>query len=368
MSSGFPDANRILIVRLGAIGDALRVSPALAELKRARPEAEIGWAVEHWVYPVLAGHPLVDRFHVLDRRALSAGPVGALGEVRRFARDLRSADYDVALDFHGRLKSGVATALSGARARIGFARGASTEMNHLFTNYHVSLEDRSMNRVSRFFRLLSGLGIEAGYDAAADGLWVDPGERRRAEAWYAEAGRPRLALYPGTSTKRAFDRWPESKWAALAGRLGAEGVRTVVFWGPDEEAMCRSIAETAGPQCSLAPRTSLTEMLAMLGLFDAFVGSNTAAMHMAWLQGVPTAVFIGDREPRTDRPLPPVPSRVLRAGSRSDGRSDGRSRRGKRDEDLVAAVSIDEAFEAVTELLAHADRRAVACKPRAWTR
>ena len=52
---------------------------------------------------VLAGNPNIDVFHVINRRALGGGPRGALREIRRVVREIRAEDYDVVLDFHGRL-------------------------------------------------------------------------------------------------------------------------------------------------------------------------------------------------------------------------------------------------------------------------
>src|SRR5688572_9679436 len=97
---------RILIVRLGAIGDCLRVLPSLARLREGFPEAEIGWAVESLTAPLLAGHPAITRLHVLDRRAMRASAWSAWGELRRVGRELADSRYDVAIDFHTRIKSG----------------------------------------------------------------------------------------------------------------------------------------------------------------------------------------------------------------------------------------------------------------------
>ena len=104
MAHSLGEAESYLVVRLGAVGDALRVCPAVRRLRRERPHARIGWAVENWVYPVLAPSSDVDRFHILDRRALRAGGRAALREMRRFSGEVRGAHYDVALDFHGHLK------------------------------------------------------------------------------------------------------------------------------------------------------------------------------------------------------------------------------------------------------------------------
>ena len=345
-----PTPQRILIVRLGAIGDALRVLPAVRRLRRARPDAAIGWAVEDWVYPLLANNPNVDRFHILDRRALRGGPRRALTEIRRFVGEVRGGAYDTVLDFHGRLKSGTVSRCSGAAVRIGYARGDCTEGNYLFNNVHVKLADAAENRVLRFLHLLEPLGIEPTFDPADTGVHVDAALARQARAWYAGSGSPALAAYPGTSRlQAAYHRWPPEKWVELVRRLGQEHVRTVVFWGPDDGAYARAIAEQAPESCVLAPATTLAEMLAMLGCFPAFIGTNTAAMHMAWLQGVPTAVFTGPADPRTDAPLPPVPARVLRAAEHA---RPGISKRHQ--PDVVAAVSVQEALAAVKSLLGEA--------------
>jgi heptosyltransferase-1 len=339
-------SKRILVVRLGAIGDALRVLPAVRRLRLARPDLTIAWAVEQWVYPALAGNPNVDRFHVLDRRALRAGPRCALAESRRFIAEIRAHAYDTALDFHGRLKSGAVAWLSGARVRIGYARGDGSEGNHLFNNVHVRLANRAENRVLRFLHLLEPLGIEPVFDPEETGLYVDAGVVRLAREWYARSGKPALAVYPGTSRMQAaYHRWPAEKWVELLRRLRQAGIAAVIFWGPDDAAYAGAIAAQLDAG-ALAPATTLPQMMAMLACFEAFLGTNTAAMHMAWLQGVPTAVFTGPADPQTDAPLPPLRSCVLRAHAHA---RPGVSKRLQ--PDVVAAVPVEDALAAVRFLL-----------------
>ncbi len=359
MAQSLTEADSFLVVRLGALGDALRVCPAVRRLRRDRPRARIGWAVEDWVHPLLAANPNVDTFHVLRRAELRAGATRALAEWRRFSGELRAARYDAALDFHGRFKSGVVTRCSGARWRLGYPKGQCTEWNQWFTNHHVTLADPLENRVLRFLHLLEPLGCAADYDPSDLGLPIEAGERDRAAAWYAEIGRPPLAAFLGSSANQAaYHRWPVEKWVELLKRLGADGVRSVVFWGPAEEALSREVVARTGPACMLSPRTRLPELMAMLAEFRAFIGANTAAMHMAWMQGVPTATFTGPALPRTDSPLPPVPSRALRA--------DGAHRAGvskRRQPGVVAAVPVAEAYEAVRGLLEEACIRPATSSP-----
>ena len=208
MKSNPAQARRYLVMRLGAIGDCLRVLPAVARLKRERPGCEIGWAVEHWVAPVLRGNPLIDRLHVLDRRELRGGMIRALREVRRFTRDVKQNDYEVLLEFHGRFKSGLLSWLSGIPVRIGYARGHESEGNFLFTNLKVTPADAWESRIYRFMSLLGPLGISTTYDPQAHGLHVSDADRRWADAAWEAAGRPQVAIFPSTSAHRVRERWP----------------------------------------------------------------------------------------------------------------------------------------------------------------
>ncbi len=345
--ASIPKPRRILVMRLGAIGDCLRVLPAVARLRRDLHDVEIAWAVEHWVQPVLAGHPDIDRFHVLDRRELKAGFWRAWAEIRRFTKELRASHYDVLIDFHGRFKSGLLGWLSRIPIRIGFAKGDESEGNHLFTTHHVRLSDTWENRVLRVLHLLAPLGVSTSYDPNALGIHIQPDAQEKAWRWYDQVGRPPLVVYPGTSAKRERERWPEDKWVELLRQLGEAGIKSVIFWGPAEHALCQRIAERAGPACRLAPNTSLVDMMAMIGCFSAYIGSDTAAMHMAWMQGVPTAVFLGPKPTRTIEPLAPVPSRVLRA---MEYYVEGLKTSQQRDE-IVTAVTVEAARQAVDELL-----------------
>jgi ADP-heptose:LPS heptosyltransferase len=339
---------RILVLRLGAIGDVLRVLPAVRRMRRSLDGVTIGWAIESGAYPVVAGNPNIDRFHVVDRSALGGGMRRGLGEIRRSVGEIRREDYDVVLDFHARFKSGVLSWLSNIPQRVGFARADATEGNHFFNNVHVRLADTWENRVLRFLHLLAPLGLDTTYDPTDTGIYLDGEVRRLAVSWYESVGAPPVAAYPGTSMPRVRERWPEKKWVELLRRLGREGVRTAVFWGPAEASLATAIAEAAGPHCVLAPPTTLPEMMAMIGCFSTYIGSDTAAMHMAWMQGVPTAMFAGPKPPRTAAPLAPVPSYVLRA--------EEHVRRGlppsAQPPELVTAVPVGEAFEAVEQLLA----------------
>src|SRR5260370_12882556 len=98
-TAGKPASRRILVVRLGAMGDIIHTLPAVAFLKQSHPDSQLTWLVEPRWAPLLEANPYVDRV-VLLRRQSFAG----LMESRR---DLRAVNYDFAVDFQGLLKSAI---------------------------------------------------------------------------------------------------------------------------------------------------------------------------------------------------------------------------------------------------------------------
>jgi heptosyltransferase-1 len=140
---------RILIVRIGAMGDILHALPAVAALRQQLPEATIGWAVEPGWLPLLSSsnntaksaagmdtQPLVDQVHMVPTRAWSATPFSraTLASVAALRRELRSVHYDLVLDLQGSIRSAVVARLAGARQVIGPAKPRERPARLLYTD------------------------------------------------------------------------------------------------------------------------------------------------------------------------------------------------------------------------------------------
>src|SRR5450432_3785781 len=100
LSAGKSDPVRILVVRLGAMGDILHTLPAVASLKQSYPGSRLTWLVEPQWASLLEANPFVDRVLLLDR--------GTPGKLWHSWRALRAESYDLAVDFQGLLKSALA--------------------------------------------------------------------------------------------------------------------------------------------------------------------------------------------------------------------------------------------------------------------
>src|SRR5262249_53512507 len=176
--------------RLSALGDVVHALPMLDALRRARPDAEIGWLVEEKAASLLAGHPQIDRLWVAPRAQLVGllrrGRVfAALRLLVRFVRELRAAGYELVIDPHSNARSSFLALCSGARRRIGFAHGYAKEgAGWLYTDRVVPAAPRQL-KVQRALDLLRPLGIDPRRAPAG------PGIAGPSRAW---AGAPGQAL------------------------------------------------------------------------------------------------------------------------------------------------------------------------------
>lgn len=104
--------NRLLLVRLSAMGDLVQSLGAVESLRIALPNAALTFVTQPTWAPLLEGLPGIARVVTFDRG-------GGVGGLLRLRRELRALDVDVALDLQGNWKSAAVARLSGARRRVG---------------------------------------------------------------------------------------------------------------------------------------------------------------------------------------------------------------------------------------------------------
>ena len=112
---------KILIVRLGALGDIVHALPAQQQIHRRFPDCEIHWLVEPHYRGLLETVPGIHRIWTADTKRWRRRPGTALDLVR-LVPALRRERFDLALDFQGLIKSAFLARLSGAGRRMGFCR------------------------------------------------------------------------------------------------------------------------------------------------------------------------------------------------------------------------------------------------------
>ncbi|MHC5056452.1 MAG: glycosyltransferase family 9 protein [Planctomycetota bacterium] len=292
--SGRETPKRILIVRLSALGDTALTLPLAAALRKGIPDAKIGWVVGAGAAPLVEDFAAVDRVHVM-RKGTSR-----VFETRRLAREVRAEGYDVSLDVQGLTKSAIIPALARVRRRIGFARAEveGRELSTLLATELVRPPEECRHIVARQLRMGAALGPEMPEDFPIK-LPVDSSALERMKEWRDANSPPRdgrplvMGMGAGWPTKVI----PSETLAALAAAADDREWRCVMVWGPAERKLLDHWREQFGRHVTLAPETSVREMVALLSLADRFAGPDSAALHIAALLGKPTFSWFGASDP-----------------------------------------------------------------------
>jgi lipopolysaccharide heptosyltransferase I len=280
-------------------------------LRHAEPRAHLTWIVEARENALLRGHPDLDEVVTVDTRRwrrLLRRPAGARQAAREAAsvlRRLRGGGFDAAIDLQGLVKSGLLTAATGARLRVGFTAAECRErLNCLFTNRRVAVPRAHV--VEQYLSLLTPLGIDPGPpEFHVPGR---PVAERKMEDFLAEHGLKNkdllVAINPGAG--RADKRWPIAALAALADRLAAEcAARILVLWGPDEAPLAHAIRDGLSGPAIVAPPTDLDELAALLRRATLLVAGDTGPLHLAAALGTPCLGLYGPTPAARNAPYGP---------------------------------------------------------------
>jgi ADP-heptose:LPS heptosyltransferase len=319
--AGPPSADRILVIRLGAVGDVVRTLPALTSLRSRYAGSHIAWLVEPAAAGAIEAQPWIDEVLVFPRDGLLADlrglrPLAALGELTRFARRLRARRFDLVLDFHALLRSGLLARASGARRRASYARPFAREGSWLFATDRARIEPRRVSRFERNAALVRFLGVD---EPPWPAPWpVAAADRARMLAPLGGAPAP-VAIHPGSSDATAHKRYAAAGFARVARALAERfGVPSIATWGParDDRQAARALVEASGGAARLAPATrSLADLAALLSGCRLFIGGDTGPLHVASLVGTPVVQVLGPTDPVENAPWAATPSRSVRAGA-----------------------------------------------------
>jgi heptosyltransferase-1 len=281
------DAPRsIVIVKLSAIGDVLHAVPAAVALKKAFPATRIGWAVEGRAADVLAGHPAIDHCFRLPRGWLKSPRA-----VWSLRQQLQAFAADVTIDMQGLFKSMVATTLSAARTRIGYAKPESREQAWLA--YTSAIRPTAPHIIERHCELLAPLGVETPAIEFDMPRW--PVSRSRVKEWFHELRFDAAPVIMNPGAGWASRLWPTERFAAVARELSRrQGVPSLVVWGGgDERAAAERIVAEADGAAVMAPATTLQDLGEVCRLARLFISSDTGPLHLAAAVGTPCVGLFG---------------------------------------------------------------------------
>lgn len=281
---------RILIVRLTALGDVIHGIPVLNALRDRYPDAHIGWVVEGHGGDLLEGHRALNELIRIPRRWYKS-PRAMLAA----RQQLQSLEFDTAVDLQCLTKSAALAWASKAPRRIGADGTSGRELSKWFNNDLTTVETDHV--IDHYLGLLAPLDIEnpeVRFDLEEFEVDAQFAERALAKLDYVD--NQYVVLNPGAGWDSKL--WPTNRYGQVARHLHAEhGMPSLVVWAGDRERqMAEEIVLHSKGTARIAPSTSMRELGAVTRRARAFVGSDTGPMHLAVAVDTPTISLHGASE------------------------------------------------------------------------
>jgi heptosyltransferase I len=351
---------KILITRLGAMGDIIHSLPAVAALRRAFPEAAIGWVVEERWLDLLSApsssnaapgmrtpeRPLLDYIHISKTRAWRLAPFSdeTWLEMRVFRRDIHTPKYGLAVDLQAAARSALIGWLSGAAVRIGFRRPRERWARLFYTR---TVETHTPHVVEQALELVSAIsGKPSGpvefplpQDAQAESWCLSELKKMGLDA------RPFALISPGAGWGAKC--WPPDRYGAVAQALNGKGLGVVVNFGPGEEALARAVIEASKGAAHQVTGT-IGQLIALARRARLFIGGDSGPTHLAAALAIPVVAIYGPTNPLRNGPYGPPGSRQIVL--RSPESKTSHSRRREPEQGLLQ-IELQEVLRAVDALL-----------------
>lgn len=279
----------MLLVKLKHIGDALLLTPAITAIRRDYPRAEIWVVVRSGTEGILAGCPAIDRL-------LTVAPIdakertlrGAFGNLRLLLQ-LRRRKFDYAFELTDGDRGRFLAGLSGARHRC--ANASFYPLNRWWRLWFNCVSDTEWTAGHRVEKDHSHVNDFLPLSGEIPPLCFDRSQTRTPDS-LGELD-DFVVIHPGTRWRKK--RWPKEHWLELGRQLLKRTGKVVVSCGPDaaERRLAKELIEELGADrvVSADGKLNWRQLAHCLYHARAFVGVDTAAMHLAAACQCPTVAI-----------------------------------------------------------------------------
>ncbi len=273
---------RILIVGLNWIGDAIMSMPAVQAYRTENPDAHITLLVKPYMKPLWEMHPVPDEIIGLEKPGL-------------MIPKLKSDNFDRALILPNSFRSAYLPFM----ARIPVRSGLRGMWRQRMLTDVVQLSGGHQS--NEYFPILTP---DSGALPREFPQLDIPESAYHSIETKLPFSAPFITLMPGAA-RGASKMWPITYFEELTHKLLKGRDESIVFaGGPGDAPACEALAEKAGDRCcSVAGKTSLKEWAALLAKSRAAVANDSGGMHLAAAVGSPIVGIYGITDPEKTGPL-----------------------------------------------------------------
>ena len=362
MTSHIPRLDRLLVVRLGAMGDIIHTLPAVAALRLAFPDATLGWLVEErWAellctlrYPRSGARsphrPLIDRLHTVRTTTWrhSLFSFNTWQQIAVSLSELRGIRYDAVVDFQGAVRSSLLARWSGAPIVYGSAQPRENAASMFYTR-KVFVRTDGTHVVEQALALAQAVITNSAASMPNEnaGRLATLPRDAEAETHIAKlvpAENNFVILNPGAGWGAKM--WPAERYGQVAKELAKAGFECLVNYGPGEEEIALAV-ESASAGVARKVSRSISELIALTRRARLFIGGDTGPMHMAAALKIPVVAVFGPTNPARNGPFG-TKAIVLRSASSMTDHT-----RHQHPEQGLLEITVAEVVAASLKLLQH---------------
>ncbi len=280
---------KILIIKLGALGDVINTLPLAISLKK-HLKAEIHWLVAPLSFPLIRDHQYVDRVILFDKKNLMSSLYGTIKQIRQ-------TQYDIVLDLQRLLKSGFFCMVAKSDRKIGFDKKRCKELSWLFPFERINPGDPESHMLLQYIEFADYLKIPS--DKIS---WEIP--------WVKHPVKSGFNIDPGYivlnigATKPA-NRWKPEYFAELADMIENKTDLKSVITGGASDRQCADIIQSKA-NCTienLCGKTSLQELSNIIANAKCVVSCDTGPMHLSVALGTNLIALFGPSNPGRTGPF-----------------------------------------------------------------
>lgn len=344
---------KVLVLRLGAIGDVIRTTPMLRELKRMLPDARIDYLVNYNIKEVLEGNPNVDRIIGLKGQIYGKS-FKTLKTFYNAGKEIRREKYDLLINLEPHYLSQMFALWCNIPIVIGWDRlGEGFALNNR-VRY-----DGTANEIEKALEVLKFIGR---YQKKTNlEIYLSKGDEAFARRSIKNKGikRRKVVMSPG-GTRNAFAsetqrRWPAEKYKELAKRLSECGFLIIFVGDKYDKDVIKKVSKNLkkGDYIDTSGRTTIKQMAAIIKECDLFISHDSGPMHIAAAVQTPIIALFGPTNPRRAAPMTKNTYVIYKRKGNEPGQYDLYGRYINKEKNYINRITVDEVLYKSKLVLKH---------------
>lgn len=268
---------KFLIIQTAFIGDVILATPVIEKLYRDFPNAQIDFLLRKGNEGLLKGYPKINKLYIWDKKE------NKFSNLLKLISQIRKEKYDFVINLHRFANSGIITAMSRGKEKIGFDKNPFSRFYDKKFPHVINMQE-GIHETERNLSLIEHLGNNEYapprlYPAEEDYLFVDKYKTN-----------PYITIAPASVwfTKQL----PKEKWIELIDKIKTN-YSVYLIGAPADFDLCEEIKNASGDfTINLAGKLSFLQSAALMK--DAVMNyvNDSAPLHIASAMNAPvTAVF-----------------------------------------------------------------------------